>query len=106
MLTLLLGTDWTANLTDVLHRISDDVANQKPNRIFIVPELISHEIERRFCAAAGDTASRFAEVLSFSRLANRVADTVGHGMLPCLDDGGRLVAMTAATRQLHSKLKA
>ena len=106
MLTLLLGTDWTANLTDVLHRISDDVANQKPNRIFIVPELISHEIERRLCAAAGDTASRFAEVLSFSRLANRVADTVGHGMLPCLDDGGRLVAMTAATRQLHSKLKA
>ncbi len=106
MLTLLLGPDWTANREAVLNRIATDVRNEKQNRILMVPELISHDTERRLCAAAGDTASRFAEVLSFSRLARRVADEVGHGLDTCLDDGGRVVAMAAAARQLHSRLKA
>ncbi len=72
----------------------------------MVPELISHETDRRLCAAAGDTASRYAEVLSFTRLARRVADSVGSGAENCLDNGGRVVAMAAVTRQLHSRLKA
>ena len=71
----------------------------------MVPELISHDTERRLCEAAGDTASRYAEVLSFTRLANRVAESTGCGLLPCLDNGGRLVAMASAARQLHSVLK-
>ena len=73
MLHLLLGTDWTANRDELLRRISCDVKEQKGNRILMVPELISHETERLLCAWAGDTASRYAEVLSFTRLARRVA---------------------------------
>ncbi len=106
MLTVLLGADWTENRKAVLNRISQDVAEQKSGRILIVPELISHDMERRLCLAAGDTASRFAEVLTFTRLAKRVSDAAGFGAPACLDDGGRLVAMASATRQLHSKLKA
>lgn len=106
MLRILLGTDWTANTDLILERIGSDVAAQKGGRILMVPELISHDIERRLCAAAGDTASRFAEVLSFTRLARRVADMVGYGAQECLDEGGRIVAMAAAAKQLHSKLKA
>ena len=106
MLHLLLGTDWTANRDEILRRISRDVENEKGGRILLVPELISHDMERRLCTAAGDTASRFAEVLSFTRLARRVADDLGVGMEECLDNGGRVVAMAAATRQLHSRLKA
>ena len=106
MLTLLLGTDWTANRNKVLGMIAKDVAAEKNGVILMVPELISHDTERRLCAAAGDTASRFAEVLTFTRLAKRVADAVGYGAPECLDNGGRLVAMASATRQLHSKLKA
>lgn len=106
MLTLLLGADWTENRKAVLDRISQDVAEEKNGRILIVPELISHDMERRLCASAGDTASRFAEVLTFTRLAKRVSDSAGFGAPECLDDGGRLVAMASATRQLHSKLKA
>lgn len=106
MLTLLLGTDWTANRDMVLSMIAQDVAEQKKGRILMVPELISHDTERRLCACAGDTASRFAEVLTFTRLAKRVADSAGFGAPECLDNGGRLVAMASATRQLHSKLKA
>ena len=106
MLTLLLGTDWTANRAEILRLIAQDVSNKKSSRILIVPELISHDTERRLCAAAGDTASRYAEVLSFTRLSRRVADAVGHGAEECLDNGGRIVAMASAARQLHSKLKA
>ena len=106
MLHLLLGTDWTANRDEILRRISRDVAEERDGRILMVPELVSHETERRLCAAAGDTASRFAEVLSFTRLAKRVADDIGCAAEECLDNGGRVVAMAAAARQLHSRLKA
>ena len=106
MLHLLLGKDWTANRDEILLRIGNDVQQRKQGRILMVPELISHESERRLCMAAGDTASRYAEVLSFTRLARRVADSVGSAAAECLDKGGRVVAMAAAARQLASRLKA
>ena len=106
MLTILYGTDWVRNTDAVLDYIAQDVIQKKENRILIVPELISHDMERRLCSVAGDTASRYAEVLSFTRLARRVADSVGHAASECLDNGGRVVAMASAARQLHSKLKA
>ena len=106
MLHLVLGTDWTKNRDTVLERIAENVRLQRPNVVLIVPELITHDMERRLCAVAGDTASRYAEVLSFSRLALRVADAVGCAVEECLDNGGRVVAMAAAARMLSSKLKA
>lgn len=106
MLTLLLGTDWVTNRAEILRLIARDVSENRGGRILMVPELISHDTERRLCEAAGDTTSRFAEVLSFTRLARRVADSVGHAAQQCLDNGGRVVAMASAARQMHSKLKA
>ena len=106
MLHLLIGTDWTANRREILGRISADVKDGLGGRILLVPELISHDTERRLCAAAGDTLSRYAEVLSFSRLANRVAEECGGPTPECLDNGGRVVAMAASARSLHSQLKA
>lgn len=105
MLTLIIGKDWKKNREEILQLVADDVRKQKSNRILLVPELISHDMERRLCAAAGDTSSRFAEVLSFTQLGNRVSDEAGHAILDCLDNGGRVVAMAAAARQLHSVLK-
>ena len=106
MVHLLLGRDWTANSDEIMNRIARDVKERKGNRILMVPELVSHETERRLCAFAGDTASRYAEVLSFTRLARRVSDTMGSAAVDCLDSGGRVVAMAAAARQLASRLKA
>lgn len=106
MLELIVGSDWTANTQVILEAVSSDVRQGCGGRILLVPELISHDMERRLCIAAGDTASRFAEVLSFSRLARRVAEYAGCAAPECLDNGGRVVAMAAATRQLHSRLKA
>lgn len=106
MLQLLLSRDWTASRNEILRRVSADVRRKQGGRILMVPELISHDTERRLCATAGDTASRFAEVLSFTRLARRVSDSVGAAAQECLDNGGRVVAMAAAAQQLHSRLKA
>ena len=105
MLHILLGTDWTQNRAEILRRITSDADNGRDHRILMVPELISHDMERRLSSAVGDRCSRIAEVLSFTRLAGRVADRVGYAE-PCLDNGGRVVAMAAAVRQLSSRLKA
>ena len=106
MLHLLLGTDWVSVQKEILGQIASDVRDGKSGRILMVPELISHDTERRLCAAAGDTASRYAEVLSFPRLVRRVAESMGSAAQGCMDNGGRIVAMAAAARQLHSRLKA
>ena len=105
MLELIIGKDWTANTAEVLSRISREVADGQGNRIMLVPELISHDMERRLCVAAGDTASRYAEVLTFTRLSRRVAESAGCYAIECMDNGGRIVAMAAAARQLHGQLK-
>lgn len=105
MLTMILGTDWTANQDAVLEMLSNDIQAESPGRILLVPELITHDTERRLCSIAGNTTSRFAEVLSFSRLTRRICDWAKCGMMPCLDNGGRLAAMAAAARQLHGQLK-
>jgi len=106
MLELIIGIDRTANTDEILRRLAEDVAERRQGRILLIPELISHDMERRLCACAGDTASRYAEVLSFTRLARRVAEWTGQGLPACLDNGGRVVAMAAAARQLHGQLKA
>ncbi len=105
MLRILIGTDWKANRDAILDMLASDVAACQGGRVLMVPELISHDTERRLAQCAGDTASRYAEVLSFTRLAGRVADSVGNSAAQCLDNGGRVVAMAAAIRQIQSKLK-
>ena len=106
MLKLLIGRDWRANRDEIFRRIAQDVRNRQGNRILLVPELISHASERLLCAAAGDTSSRFAEVLSFTRLVRRVSDDSRKAVYPCLDNGGRIVALASVSRQLSSRLKA
>ncbi|MBE6976185.1 MAG: hypothetical protein E7439_03180 [Ruminococcaceae bacterium] len=106
MLHLLLSPDWTQTRTEILNRIASDIRSGRGGRILMVPELITHDTERRLCAVAGDTASRYAEVLSFTQLARRVADSMGCAAESCMDSGGRMVAMAATARQLHSRLKA
>ena len=106
MLQLRLGINWRQNRDEMLRLLSRDVADCAGNRILLVPEQTSHDYERRLCSRAGDTASRYAEVLSFTRLAGRVFARVGGGAEPVLDGGGRILAMAAAAEELRAGLKA
>ncbi len=70
MFKLILGRAGTGKTTAVLSRLTK--AGQRRKQVLIVPEQQSHEAERALCRAGGDRVSLYAEVLSFSRLANRV----------------------------------
>ena len=73
-------------------------------RVMIVPEQYSHETERAMCSALGGGASLECEVLSFTRLAGRLADAAGGGAAPMLDAGGRMLLMYAALRRVSDAL--
>ena len=53
MLRLLLGKDWKALRREILAQIGENVAARQEGNVLIVPELISHEMVRALCAAAG-----------------------------------------------------
>ena len=105
MLQILLGTEQQALQQAVLRRICDDAAAGVTGQLLIVPEQYSHEAERLLCEAGGDAICRSAEVLSFSRLADRVSALYGGVSRPALDGGGRLLAMALAAETVSSRLK-
>ena len=96
MLHLLYGPAASGKTDLLMGRIRAAVAARTPGQVLLVPEQYSHEAERALCAACGDSLSLYAEVLSFTGLARRVAAETGAGDAPLLDQGGRLLCMALA----------
>ena len=105
MLRVLYGRAGTGKTSALFSQIAAAVAAREGGRVLIVPEQYSHECERELCRVCGDSASLYAEVLSFTGLARRVADEVGGNTLPVLDKGGRLLCMARAMRQIAQRLR-
>lgn len=105
MLRILLGVDWKENRRQLLTQICARAADGLQGQVVIVPDQFSHEMERALCEAGGDEICRYAEVLSFSRLANRVFSVCGGIAEQPMDHGGRLMAIAAAVDQVRSRLK-
>lgn len=105
MLYLLTGSDRTRLSQKLLEGICCEAKNGKDGQVLIVPEQFSHEAERRLCMAGGDTISRYAEVLSLSRMADRVAAVHGGAAAAYLDKGGRLLAMALAAEYAAPKIR-
>ncbi|MEA4965020.1 MAG: PD-(D/E)XK nuclease family protein [Oscillospiraceae bacterium] len=105
MLTLILGTDRRENARALLGGIAEAVRERKAGQILIVPEQFSHEAERSLCEVCGDTVSLYAEVLSFTRLADRAFSVYGGVSRETLDDGGRFTALALALEQAQPRLK-
>ena len=72
MLKLLLGEDRQAGLEQIISIMCMQAPVGTGKNILIVPEQYSFEAERALCRRGGDSVSRYAEVLSFTRLASRV----------------------------------
>ena len=72
MLNLILGPAGCGKSSRILDRIVKNAGNGTAGQLLLVPEYFSHETERRLAAAGGPSICRYAEVLSFSRLATRV----------------------------------
>ena len=105
MLQLITGADRVCLSDSLMERICANAAAGIGGQILIVPEQFSHEAEHRLCVKGGDTVSRYAEVLSLSRLADRVAASCGGAARAYLDKGGQLLAMAAAAEQVASRMK-
>ena len=105
MLKLILGAAGSGKTALITKEIKDRAASGEKGLYLIVPEQFSHEAERELCALCGDSFSLHAEVLSFSRLAVRVAQETGTGGAAALDAGGRLLCMTLALGQIGQSLR-
>ena len=101
MLKLLLGRAGTGKTYTMLTAMGQATRPQ----ILIVPEQHSHDMERQLCAIGGNAVSLRAEVLSFTRLANRVFSTHGGLAAPTLDGGGRLLLLCTALKSVADQLK-
>lgn len=103
MLRLLLGRARTGKTTQMLAAVAKG-GRTRP-QVILVPEQVSHEMERRLCAQCGPEASRYGEILSFTRLAHRVFTQGGGLAVPQLDAGGRLLLMSQAVAAVSSHLQ-
>lgn len=105
MLYVKYGSDWRHNADLAVEEICAGAGKGSGKRILIVPEQNSFDAEAALCRRGGDGISRSAEVLSFTRLADRVFSVTGGGALAVLEKSGRMIAMASALEQLRPKLK-
>ena len=103
MLMLQYSPDWKANSRKAIEELC--ALAQGSRGVLITPEQNSFDAEWALCEAGGDQISRRAEVLSFSRLADRAFSTAGGIAVPALDKSGRLIAMAGALELLRPKLR-
>lgn len=105
MLQIRLCTDRKMNQKLLLQELCERARRAEAGHILIVPEQFSHMTERLLCEYGGDRIGRYAEVLSFSRLANRVFSEEGGVADTQTDASGRLLMMSLAVEQVRSRLK-
>ncbi len=105
MFRLILG-GMTAKKEEYLYKLAEEHARLGAHKqIILVPETWSHHAERTLCSLCGDSVAQMCEVLTFSRLANRIMTTFGGIADEVIDEGGQLLLMYRAYTLVQSKLK-
>ena len=105
MLTLITGRGKSGKTRLLLEAVKACPTTQMASRIVLVPEQLSHETERLLSELCGDSISFTAEVLSFTRLCDRVFARSGGGARPILDQGGRILTARLALDGIRPQLK-
>lgn len=105
MLTLIIGRGKSGKTNMLLEQVKACEKNGMAQRIVIVPEQLSHTTERRLSQMCGDEISYVSEVLSFTRLYNRVCSISGGGARKVLDGTGRILTAKLALDSIRHRLK-
>ncbi len=100
MLQLLMGRAGTGKTRTMFRRLRENKSEK--TQILLVPEQYSHDTERRLCRELDNRPE--CQVLTFTRLYDRVCDRAGGGARPYLDAGGRLLLMYTALCRSESGL--
>lgn len=101
MLKLITGPAGAGKTNRIYDEIKAAVRREEGGRFLVVPEQYSHEAERELCSRCGDSLSLYAEVLSFTGLARKVAARFGGINAEYLDNGGRLLCMALSVKELE-----
>ncbi len=102
MLYLWLSKDRKVNTNKAFSLLAEEGWGMQK---LLVPEQFSHQTQKAFCAYAGDRASRLAQVLDFTHLAQRVFCKEGGIAQTQTDSVGQLLMMALAVEQVRSRLK-
>ncbi len=98
------GRAGSGKTTAILTRIAKQVETGGRRQILIVPELASHDYERRLAKATGNHGAAWAEVLTFRRVANRVFSEAGGLAEQSLSPAGRLMVLYEAVQRTATQL--
>ena len=96
MLKIYLGRAGSGKTAKIMEEIHTCVNNSQHNLILVVPEQFSHDAERLLCETCGDSASRYAQVLSFTRMCSRAFSELGGIADNFIDDAGKMLVMSRA----------
>ncbi len=105
MLRLLLGRAKSGKTALVMEEIAARAKRKEPGNLLLVPEQYSHEAETELLRVCGDSLSLYGEVLSFTRLYQRVAAELGFWNRTALDAGGRRLCLARALDAVGGRLQ-
>ncbi len=101
MLRCIVGRAGSGKTEYILREIQQAIANDTQPLIFLVPEQFSFETERTLLQRLGVTDAAKVEVLSFTRLADKVFRETGGIADPVMDDITRALIMSRAL-EIHT----
>lgn len=103
MLQLVLGRSGRGKTHYIYHRLAETAAHGRPG-ILLVPEQYSFESERALLSRLGMRDAASVQVLSFTRMAERVFAELGGLNAPRMDDATRTLLMSRALEQVADQL--
>nr|MDE5993947.1 hypothetical protein [Oscillospiraceae bacterium] len=103
MLRIITGRTGSGKTRKVRSVIADIAKISSDKAIIIVPEQFSFETERAMLSLLGNEKVNNAEVLSFSRLAEKLLEKFGKLPEKTVDDAARAILMSIAVESLQDK---
>lgn len=105
MLQYIFGRAASGKTERIFALLQAAVEENGENAILLVPEQVTFDSERSLLRRLGRAASKQVEVLSFTRLCDRVGREVGGLAGRRIDDGGRALVMGQALREVAGELR-
>ncbi len=104
MLQFIYGLPRSGKTTKILN-LANKLANNNKNSVIIVPEQATFETEKSVLKTVGDSFALNIEVLSFTRLQDKISRKIGGISAKVLKDSDKIIFMNKALKQSASELK-
>lgn len=106
MLNIITGRTGSGKTRYIRSLVAEIAQNSSDKAVIIVPEQFSFETERGMLELLGNEKINNVEILSFSRIAERLLSLYGKLAKKTADDGTRAVLMSLAVETLEAQISA